>query len=402
MNKDVTYTAQYRKIPLATCNDIALEVEHSETEIKVKATDSVVSVAQAAILAVQTGKTLTVCREGLFSVSFSGEELQSYVNNGTPKLMLSVSQEGNKEVYEFKYLGFGFDTLASPSVDVQFVYSKANGQETLFEMQTAEGWERLAKDKTVVTGGFKARRIYSYSIAWTTNDYYHCDISQTLKKAIEGENVFISAICDNGYKIVGVTILTTDGETIPVSGTSFQMPASAVTVELKVEPITYRVIFMVDGEVWSSAEYQVDDKIVLPDAPAKEADGGYVYTFLGWGEVPTFVGGVEEELVFEAEFTKAQIVSDYETGNNNNVLFGIVLPCIGVVAVLLIAFLILNRIVRKKGGWKVFGIKVKSRIRALIDKIKQLISKKKEEYLAKKNASAKPTSNANTKQTPKK
>ena len=402
VDQDVTYTAQYRKIPLATCNDTALEIEHSETEITVKATDSVVSVEQAAILAAQKGKTLTVCRDGLFSVSFSEEELQSYINSGAPKLMLSVSQEGNTEVYEFKYLGFGFNASAMPSVDVQFVYSKANGQESLFELQTADGWERLAKDKAVVTGSFKARRVYSYSIVWTTNDHYHCDISQALKKAIEGENVFITAVCDDGYKVVKATVLTADGETVSVSGTSFQMPASAVTVELKVEPITYRVIFTVDGEVWSSAEYGVDDKIVLPDAPVKEAEDGYVYTFAGWGDIPTFVGGTQEELVFEAEFTKAQVISDYETGNNNNVLFGIVLPCVGVAAVLLIAFLIMNRVVRKKGGWKIFGIKFKCRIRVLFDKIKKLFSKKTDADVAKKNADTKPTDNTKTKQTPKK
>ena len=68
-------------------------------------------------------------------------------------------------------------------------------------------------------------------------------------------------------------------------------------------------------------------------------------------------------MVFEASFSKAQVLSDYDTGNNNNVVFGIILPCVGAAVALLIIFLILNRIVRKRGGWKVVCGKIVSRIR---------------------------------------
>ena len=381
VKKDITYTALYKKVPLATCGNVMLAIAHSETEITVSAIGSEVSVKEAALLALQTGKKLTVCWNDVLSVSLSGEGLQNYVNCGTPNLKLQVSQKGNIEIYEFKYLGIAANTSSLLQADVRFVYGEANGQKTLFEVQTADSWERLAKDQATVNGNFKARRAYAYSISWVPSDY--CDVRTMIKQATEGEQVSIALECQYGYKIVGATIVTAEGETITVSGVSFQMPASAANITLQVEPIVYRVTFMFGGEVWSYAEYKIGDKIVLPEAPTKEAEEGYVYTFVGWGDVPASAMGDQEDLVFEAEFSKVQIVGDYDTGHNNNVLVTIVLPCVGAVAVLVIAFFILRRVVRKKGGWKVVKIKIVCRIRALFKKDKKENDKKKPEKNAK-------------------
>lgn len=381
VKQDIIYTALYRKIPLATCGSTVLAIEHGETEVTVNAIGPEVSVKEVALLALQTGKKLTVCWNNVLSVSLSGEGLQNYVNCGTPNLKLQVSQSGNIEIYEFKYLGIGANAAITAQANVQFAYSEANGQKTLFDVQTADGWERLTKDQATVSGNFKARRIYSYSISCVPSDY--CDVRTMIKQATEGETVSIALDCKYGYKIVGATIVTAEGETVTVSGVSFQMPASAATITLQVEPIVYRVTFMFNGAVWSYAEYGVGEKIVLPDVPTKEAEEGYAYTFVGWGNVPASAMGEQEELVFEAEFSKVQIVSDYDTGHNNNVLVTIVLPCVGAVVVLVIAFFILRRVVRKKGGWKVVKIKIVCRIRALFKKDKKENDKKKTEKNAK-------------------
>ena len=400
---DITYTAIYRKIPVATDTcDVPLEVLHNDTEIKVMATDSVVIVKEAALLAAQTGKTLTVCWDGILSVSLSGEDLNTYIDIDTPKLMLTVSQEGGTENYEFKYNLYGSTASALPGADVWFAYKKTNNQVTLFEMQTEDGWQRLEKDQATVQGNFKARRIYSYTIFCVPNEFCNVKQPQMAKQAIEGEWVSIDLSCNYGYKVVGATIETTDGQTVTVTGVSFQMPASVATLTLQVEKIVYRVTFMVDGKVWNTAEYYMGDAIVLPEDPTKQAEDGYVYAFSGWGEVPALATGKDEELVFEASFDKVQLISDYETGHNNNVVVTVVLPCVAAVAVLVIAFFILRRTVRKKGGWKVFGIKVKSRILAFFKKIKDMISKKKKVDVKKKEEHTKPANQASTKITPKK
>lgn len=377
VTRDVTYTARYEKTALATAGNTVLDVLHSDTEVTVLATSSSVSAKTAAALALAEGKALTLCWDGLLSVSLSGEELQKYVDMGTdPILTLQVSQEGGIEVYDLKY-STSNATAVFPSADIQFPYHKADGRETLFEMQTAQGWVRLDKGHVRVAGDIKVRRTYAYSILYMLDE--KCDVRQegAINQAIEGEWVSIDLNCVYGYKVVGATILTTDGETIDVTGVSFQMPASAATVTLKIEQIVYRVIFMVDGVAWKTYEYHAGDEIVLPPAPTKAAEEGYVYTFIGWGNVPALAMGEEEELVFEASFTKAQVLNDYDTGNNNNVLFGIILPCVAAALVLLIVFLILNRIVRKRGGWKVVCGKITARIRTSLKERNEKKSQKK-------------------------
>ena len=367
VSRDVTYTALYSATPFATSGSNVMDVVHSETEIKVLATKSSISAAQAARVAAAEGKTLTVLWEDALSVSLAGEELQAYIDCGAPAIILQSSEEGNTVVYELKYFNVGTSASALPNATVVFPYSKVSGKETVFEVQTENGWERIDGAQITAQGSFKARRLYSYSIVPEANEY--CNVTQIVTKATEGEWVSIALDCVYGYKVVGATIVTAEGETIVVEGSSFQMPASPITVSLDVKQIEYTVTFLVDGEIWDYAKYYAGDEILLPENPTKEENDGYIYTFIGWGNVPSIAMGEDEELVFEAAFSKAQIVNDYDTGNNNNVMVAIVLPCVAAAVVLLVAFLIANRIIRKRGGWKVAFAKLGAGMRKLFAKI---------------------------------
>ncbi len=363
VSRDVTYTALYRETPFATSGSVVMDVVYSETEIRVLATKSSVSAAQAARVAAAEGKILTILWEDVLSFSLAGEELQAYIDGGAPAIILQSSEEGNTTTYELKYFNVGTSASALPNATVVFPYSKVNGRETVFDLQTENGWERTDGAQITVQGDFRARRLYSYSIVPKANE--HCNVTQMVTKAVEGEWVSIALDCVYGYKIVGATVVTADGETITVEGTSFQMPASPITVSLNVEQIEYTVTFIVDGEIWDYAKYYAGDEIILPEDPTKVENDGYVYTFIGWGNVPSIAMGEDEDLVFEASFSKAQIVDDYDTGNNNNVMVAIVLPCVAAAVVLLIAFLILRKIVRKRGGWRVASAKFGARMRKL-------------------------------------
>ena len=87
--------------------------------------------------------------------------------------------------------------------------------------------------------------------------------------------------------------------------------------------------------------------------------------------------GDVEELVFEASFTQSQTVSDYNTGNNNDVLVSVILPCVAAAGVLIVGFFVLRRIVRKRGGWRVATTKFAARMRAVFAKVANLFKKKK-------------------------
>ena len=358
VSRAITYTAIYKKEPLAVGGlNIAMEVIQSDTEIKVLATEHSIQLKQAALLAEENGKTLTVCWEGKLAISLSGQELENYIACGFPTINLYTQQSGGDEIYQFEFSTVVGNTSVLPQVNVQFAHRRENGKETVFEVQTADGWQRLSDGAYVANGAFVARCKYAYFIIPTSNKF--CNVTQMDSKAVPGDWVSLNLNCVFGYKVVGATVTDESGNEISLVGLSFQMPASAVNVVLEVERIVYRVTFMVDGKLWHYAEYFAGDEILLPEDPPKKLEGEYAYTFIGWGDVPAIVMGEDEDLVFEASFAKSTIVDDYDTGNNNNVLFTVVLPIVGAVLVLLIAFLILWRVVRKKGGWRLFGAKIK-------------------------------------------
>lgn len=389
VSRDVTYTALYRETPLAIGGSDVMNVLHTETEITVLATKPSIFAGGAASLAAKEGKTLTVLWEGALSVSFAGEELQAYINCGTPTITLQTSEVDDVVTYDLKYFNVG-SASALPQATVLMAYTKVGGCETVFDMQTESGWERTEGAQITVQGNVKLRRLNSYSIVPTVNE--HCNVTQMVKQATAGELVSIALDCVYGYKVTGAVIVTADGETITVEGTSFQMPATPITISLEVEQIVYTVTFVVDGAVWDYAQYYAGDEIVLPADPTKVEDDGFIYTFIGWGNVPAIAMGEDEKLVFEASFTKSQTVDDYNTGNNNNVMVAFVLPCVIAAVVLLIAFLILRKIVRRRGGWRVASAKfgaackrffsklakgIKTVSQRLINAIKRLFEKKK-------------------------
>lgn len=392
VSRDITYTAIYREIPLASGGSDVMNVLHGDTEITVLATKPAISAGTAALLAAKEGKALTIRWEDVLSVSLAGEELQAYINCGAPTMILQTSETDGVMTYDLKYFNVGVNASVMPQATISFAYSKANGQETVFDLQTENGWERIDGAQIMMQGNFKVRRVYSYSIVPTVNE--HCNVTQMVKQATAGELISIALDCVYGYKVIGATIVTANGETITVTGTSFEMPASPITISLQVEQIVYTVTFIVDGEIWDYAKYNAGDEIILPADPTKPEADGYVYTFIGWGNVPAIAMGEVEDLVFEASFTKSQTVSDYDTGNNNDVMMTIVLPCVIAAVVLLVIFLILRKIVRRRGGWRVASAKFGAACRRffgkigkwigtlftrLIDAIKRMINQKKKQ-----------------------
>ncbi len=377
VERNVTYRAKYKEIPFASSansNGVIYDILHSDTEITVLATGEMVVMAEAARLADELGKTLTVRWDGILSVSLSGEELKTYIATGCLPLHLTSTKDGNATSYRFEY----FDLLGTvsklPTATVQFENHAADGKELVVDIKTSPNkWERIGAS-FVATGGFVARLQYGYAIIPTTNEF--CNFAQMLTKGVEGEWISLNLDCVYGYKIVGAKVTDVNGVEIPVTNLSFQMPATAVSVVFQVEQIIYRVTFVVDGEVWSYAEYGKGEEIVLPADPTKAAEGEYAYTFTGWGNVPALATGEEENLTFEASWIKSQIVDDYSSGHNNNVLFGVVLPCVIAAVALVIIFFILRKKARKMGGWRVLWEKVLASLKKCVKGIKKAVSKR--------------------------
>lgn len=375
VTRSITYTAVYKKTPLATGGlNISMQVIQNDTEVRVLATEASIQLEQAARLADEAGKTLTVYWAGKLSISMSPQELKNFIACGCPAINLYTEQKGDATVYQFEYAKVIGNTAVLPQVTVQFEHIQEDIRETVFEVQSDNDWLRLDDATYVANGAFVARCRYAYNMLPEPNKF--CNVTPLYDKAVPGDWISLKLNCVYGYKVVGATVTDADGNEIPLEGLSFQMPASVVNIVLEVERIVYRVTFLVNGEVWHSAEYFAGDELILPEEPPKRIEGEYAYTFIGWGNVPAIVMGEEEELVFEASFAESKIVNDYDTGNNNNVLVTVVLPIVGAVVVLLIAFLILWRIVRKKGGWRQFGAKIKFVFTKIIPiKVKSMVKR---------------------------
>ncbi|MBO7273226.1 MAG: InlB B-repeat-containing protein, partial [Clostridia bacterium] len=222
-------------------------------------------------------------------------------------------------------------------------------------------------------GDFTIRVQEAYAIIPEANQF--CNFSQLSNKAAAGEVVSLDLSCRYGYKIVGAKVTDVNGNEIPLTGLSFQMPQTAVSVVLQVEQIVYTLTFMVDGEVWHTAQYYAGEVISLPENPTKEANGEYVYTFTGWGNVPAVAAGEEENLVFEASWAESTTMNDYDSGHNNNVLFGVVVPCVLAAIVLVIGFFVLRKQAKKMGGWRVLWVKVLATLKKWFNILKSQINK---------------------------
>jgi hypothetical protein len=118
---------------------------------------------------------------------------------------------------------------------------------------------------------------------------------------------------------------------------------------LQAQKTLYHVVFKVNGVVISEAYYELGQTIVYPENPESIQRGDYLDVFVGWSLQNTIAAGEETELCFEAVYNSTfQGEDPYASRHNNNKLFNVVLPIVGAVAVLFIAWRVFVRIRKKK------------------------------------------------------
>ncbi len=350
---DVTYTACYSATPLAVGSmNTPLEVLHSADAITVIATASSVQVEQAARLAASSQKLLRVMWEDQLCITMNAEQLTEYLALEAPRLILQAEQAGEATIYRFRYY-FASGATDTPNATVELSYRKADGKETLFELQTDDGWQRLQEPTFAAEGAFSVRCIYSYSIVPVANEF--CNVTQMQQSAIAGDIVSLKLDCVYGYEVVGATLTFADGRETVVEGLSFQMPGEPITVTLHTAKIIYTVIFTVDGAVWSSEEYELGEAILLPASPQKDADENYAYAFMGWGDVPTLATGENKTLTFEAQFSKVEIPKEEPT-KEKGIFLSLILPiliCVVATGAIVVVIILIVRRKKSNGATKV-------------------------------------------------
>lgn len=308
VRSDVTYTALFTETVLAFNEyNEQLSVEHGETALTVTATTKRADVREVAILAQASNRSLCIMWSG-FSLTLTPDQLPALIASSAREIgILEQTGTNGSTVYRLGYLNSaGAAEPLALTATLEILTNDAGGQLVGY-LETDGIWNRLDTATVTVTGEARFRISDVHRLTVTANEPVNL---KKLPRFIEsGSTVSLSLIgCEFGYELTSAMLVFADGTRQPLTGDSFVMPNAAVSLELTLQKIVYRVIFKVDGNVISSAEYGSGEEILLPEAPVKPDDELYTYTFSGWSpEVPAIAYGDEREWVFEAVFSKKLI-----------------------------------------------------------------------------------------------
>ena len=345
-----TFYAKYAKEKLAEAgNGAALTVTNDGKSITVLAGASDVFIQNVARYAASQALPLTI-RWERFSATYSGQALNTLIDSFCVKLDLEQRTVSGGIAYSVSYVdASGNGAGIHPMATVTLPKTSEDGLGYRYALSEKNTWKDLADQTHSLSGSFtllvkKAGRV-------TVENNAYCNISGLPLYAFMGDWVSIDVGCEFGYEIVGAVLIKENGTKTEISGLKFQMPSGNVTVQLKVEKIVYHVTFLVDGKVYSQADYGLGEEILIPENPQKSQDGTYSYEFLEWSPAVTIAMGDHRALTYHAVFSKTLLngVDPYRSGNNNNALLNTYLPiALGVVALGIFLFVFLRR--RKTKG----------------------------------------------------
>ncbi len=120
----------------------------------------------------------------------------------------------------------------------------------------------------------------------------------------EGSTVYLTATVPEGVRITSTYYVDLDGNTVAITGGSFRMPATDVSVYVQTEEIKYRVTFVSEGVVMKTVYCLYGQLPEPPEDPKKPGDGAYNYTFSGWSEE---IAPATEARIYTAVFEQTPV-----------------------------------------------------------------------------------------------
>ncbi len=161
---------------------------------------------------------------------------------------------------------------------------------------TFAGWTgteltEVASDVNIPSGSTGARE---YTAVWKKNVYRlttkaeHGDIIYTTAKASEffqvDEEITVKPVADNGYQLCSLKAYRSDDNSaeVTITDNKLTMPNHDVTVEAVFEPISYPIVYDLDGGELKEGEtnpaaYTIESDEIILKKPIKNG-----YTFAGW------------------------------------------------------------------------------------------------------------------------
>ena len=329
VTSDRTFCAKYSKDILAKAgNGAALKVLNDGTCITVEAGGSDVFIQNVARYALSQSLPLTL-RWKCFAVTYSVQALETLTRSECAKVDLDQRTVSGGVAYTLSYQNaVGADTGIKPAATMSLYSRGEDGSGYQYALSEKDSWKEIADERISILGGVTVLVKEACRIVVVGNEL--CNTSAIPFYAISGQWISIDVGCEFGYEIVGAVLTKASGLKTEVEGLKFQMPSGDVTVELKVEKIVYHVTFLVDGKVYSQADYGLGEEILIPENPQKAQDDTYSYSFYGWSPEVTIAIGENRELSYQAVFSKNLLngVDPYHSGNNNNLLLNTILPIV--------------------------------------------------------------------------
>lgn len=344
---DVTYTAVWETTKLATAIDgTVMQVTHTDDRVIVVGTQEKLDIREAAKLAQAEGKALTVQWEQ-FSLTVANADLGMLTATSCRRIQLTERRtEDYGEVYTFAYFNSAGQALSLEVPATLMALPDTDGTPSVGYLAQDGTWRLVGAEAVSVVGGasFRINNTYAIDVA----DVEKCNLGQLPTSAMAGTRIDLKLGCVFGYEVSSASVTLADGNAVAVEDLSFVMPQGAVHIELTVTPIIYHVTFVADGKVIAEGDYMLGEKIQLPADPSKASDGIYDYTFGGWSQDITVAYGDDRNPVYEAVFSATPIVVDHHKLSRIDIIVTIVLPIVGVLAVVAIGVLVTLRVLKKK------------------------------------------------------
>ena len=358
-----SYTALFAErytVPFSKGSGAALEIGEAEIVADCLAgSDNEIRIDR--LLSKAGGKYSLVIKTRRADISVSYAEVMAMRDAGVCYIRPNVTQRGGGGYYYSVELLDGEKNALSHksklSVSFPSAISDADNLRLYYVEGDAESFVRYSLSDSKISFTAQTGRQYVANLEYEISRLATGPVSLDMdaSAAAPGSLVRLSYGASEGVSVGRAYYIGSSGKKTYIDGGSFIMPAEHISVGVEYSYIEYRISFVSDGKIISTAIYKHGEEIRVPKDPKKSDDGIFSYTFIGWSEE---IGAATKDVTYRALFDASRLPKKDSSGLQitEGVLKIIVGAGTAVAMIVLgavpcgVGFLVLHLIRRKQGG----------------------------------------------------